>query len=68
MCLELMFLSLDLLFIGFSVYLDDIWGQIFALLILTVAASEAAVGLALLVVLERLKGTILVNFIDSLKG
>lgn len=68
MCLELMFLSLDLVFIGFSVYLDDIWGQIFALLILTVAASEAAVGLALLVVLERLKGTILVSFIDSLKG
>lgn len=68
MCLELMFLALDLLFIGFSVYLDDIWGQIFALLILTVAASEAAVGLALLVVLERLKGTILVSFIDSLKG
>lgn len=68
MCLELMFLALDLLFIGFSVYLDDVWGQIFALLILTVAASEAAVGLALLVVLERLKGTILVNFIDSLKG
>lgn len=68
MCLELMLLSLDLLFIGLSIYLDDILGQIFALIILTVAASEAAVGLALLVALERLKGTILVYFIDTLKG
>lgn len=68
MSIELILLAINLNFIIFSIYLDDIIGQIFALFILTVAAAEAAIGLAILIVYYRLKGVISVNFINSLKG
>ena len=68
MAIELMLLSINLNFIVFSVYLDDINGQVFALFILTVAAAESAIGLAILVVYYRIKGIISINFINSIKG
>ena len=58
MCIELMLLSLNLNFIIFSVYLDDFYGQIFSLFILTVAAAESAVGLALIIAYYRIRGSI----------
>jgi len=68
MSIELMLLAVNLNFLLFSVYLDDLIGQIFALLILTVAAAESAIGLALLVVYYRVRGTIAVEFINLIKG
>lgn len=68
MCIELMLLAINLNFIIFSVYLDDFVGQIFALFILTVAAAESSIGLAILVIFYRLRGTILINKISKLKG
>jgi len=68
MSIELMLLAVNLNFLLFSVYLDDILGQVFALLILTVAAAESAIGLALLVVYYRIRGTIAVEFINLIKG
>lgn len=68
MSIELMLLSININFIVFSVYLDDIVGQIFALFILTVAAAESAIGLAILVVYYRIRGIISINFINSIKG
>jgi NADH:ubiquinone oxidoreductase subunit K len=68
MSIELMLLAVNLNFLLFSVYLDDLMGQLFALLILTVAAAESAIGLALLVVYYRIRGTIAVEFINLLKG
>lgn len=68
MSIELILLAVNLNFIVFSVYLDDIMGQIFSLFVLTVAAAEAAIGLAILIIYYRLKGIISVNFISSLKG
>ena len=69
---QIIFLSvkknLDLNFLLFSVYLDDLMGQLFALLVLTVAAAESAIGLALLVVYYRVRGTIAVEFINLIKG
>jgi len=56
--IELMLLAVNLNFIVFSAYLDDVVGQVFALFILTVAAAESAVGLAILVVYYRVRGTI----------
>lgn len=67
-CVELMLLSINLNFIVFSVYLDDLVGQVFSLFVLTVAAAESAIGLAILVVYYRLKGVILIDKINSLKG
>jgi NADH-quinone oxidoreductase subunit K len=58
----------NLNFLVFSVYLDDLMGQIFALFILTVAAAESAIGLALLVVYYRVRGSISVEFIHLMKG
>lgn len=66
--LELLALSVSLNFIFFSVYLDDIVGQIYALLILTTVGSESAIGLAILVTFYRLKGDISLDVINSLKG
>ena len=60
-CIELVLLSLNLNFITFSVYLDDFYGQIFALFILTVAASESAIGLALTIIYYRIRGDILLT-------
>lgn len=68
MSIEIMLLAVNLNFIFFSIYLDDLIGQIFALYILTVAAAESAIGLAILVVYYRLRGIIAVDNISSLKG
>ena len=68
MSIELMLLAINMNFVFFSVHLDDIVGQIFAIFVLTVAAAESAIGLALLVVYYRVRGTIAVEFINLLKG
>lgn len=68
MSIELMLLSVNLNFLFFSVALDDILGQVFALFALTVAAAESAIGLALLVVYYRVRGTVAVEFINLIKG
>ena len=68
MAVELMLLAINLNFIIFSVFLDDILGQLFALLVLTVAAAESAIGLAILVIYYRIRGTIAIEFIDLMKG
>jgi len=68
MCIELMLLAVNLNFIAFSHFLGDIAGQVFVFFILTVAAAEAAIGLAILVVLFRNLSTINVSELDSLKG
>ncbi len=68
MCIELMLLAVNMNFIAFSHFLGDITGQIFVLFILTVAAAEAAIGLAILVVLFRNRRTIDVQALDTLKG
>jgi len=66
--LELCLLSVNLNFTIFSVYLDDIIGQIFILLILTVAAAESSIGLAILVLYYRRKGIISINIMSYIKG
>jgi NADH-quinone oxidoreductase subunit K len=68
MSIELMLLAVNFNFVLFSVYLDDMIGQIFALLVLTVAAAESAIGLALLVIYYRVRGTVAVEFINLIKG
>lgn len=68
MCIELMLLAVNMNFIAFSHFLHDITGQVFVFFILTVAAAESAIGLAILVVLFRNKNTINVNDLDSMKG
>ena len=68
MAIELMLLAVNLNFIAFSHYLNDIAGQVFVFFILTVAAAESAIGLAILVVLFRNWSTINVEDLDSLKG
>jgi len=68
MSIELILLSVNIKFIAFSAYINDISGQIFAMLTLTVAAAEAAIGLAILVVFFRNLGSIEVNKINQLKG
>ena len=68
MCIELMLLAVNFNFIAFSRYLGDETGQIFVFFILTVAAAEAAIGLAILVVLFRNRRSIAVQEISTLKG
>ncbi|MCB8746620.1 NADH-quinone oxidoreductase subunit NuoK [Rhodoferax sp. U2-2l] len=68
MAIELMLLAVNTNFIAFSHYLGDLKGQIFVFFILTVAAAEAAIGLAILVVLFRNRTNINVDELDSLKG
>ena len=68
MCIELMLLSVNINFIGFSREMGDTGGQLFVFFILTVAAAEAAIGLAILVTLFRTRRTINVGEVDSLKG
>ncbi|MCH6581664.1 MAG: NADH-quinone oxidoreductase subunit NuoK [Gammaproteobacteria bacterium] len=68
MAIELMLLAVNMNFIAFSHYLNDIAGQIFVFFILTVAAAEAAIGLAIIVVIFRNRGTINVEDLDALKG
>ena len=68
MSVEIMLLAVNLNFIAFSHYLDDLAGQVFVFFILTVAAAEAAIGLAILVVLFRNRGSINIADISELKG
>ncbi len=68
MSIELILLSVNINFIAFSAFLHDLTGQIFAMLTLTVAAAEAAIGLAILVVFFRNLGSIEVHKINKLKG
>jgi NADH-quinone oxidoreductase subunit K len=68
MCIELMLLAVNINFVAFSAYLNDMTGQVFVFFILTVAAAEAAIGLAILVVLFRNRRTINVQDLDLLKG
>ena len=68
MCIELMLLAVNMNFIAFSHFLDDIHGQVFVFFILTVAAAESAIGLAILVVMFRNKDTINVDALDGMKG
>ena len=68
MSVELILLAVNINFVAFSAYLGDLVGQVFALFILTVAAAEAAIGLAILVVYFRNRGTIEVEDISAMKG
>jgi NADH-quinone oxidoreductase subunit K len=68
MCVELLLLAVNFNFVAFSRYLDDVAGQVFVFFILTVAAAEAAIGLAILVVLFRSRRSIDVQELDVLKG
>lgn len=68
MCIELMLLSVNMNFIAFSHFLNDINGQVFVFFILTVAAAESAIGLAILVVLFRNRHTINVDDLRSMEG
>ena len=68
LCIELMLLAVNVNFVAFSRFLGDVHGQVFVFFILTVAAAETAIGLAILVTLFRSRGTINVDQIDSMKG
>ena len=68
MSIELILLAVNINLVSFSIYLNDLSGQVFTLFILTVAAAEAAIGLAIIVVYYRNSGTIRVEEIDKLKG
>jgi NADH-quinone oxidoreductase subunit K len=68
MSIELMLLAVNLNFVLFSIYLDDIIGQVFVLFILTIAATESAIGLAILVVYYKLKNTIRIDKIKNIKS
>ena len=68
MSVELMLLAVNINFVAFSAYLNDLSGQVFTMFILTVAAAEAAIGLAILVVFFRNRGTIAVEEISSMRG
>ena len=65
---EMMLLAVNLNLVSFSVFLNDLVGQVFSMIILTVAAAEAAIGLAILVVYFRNRGTIAVDDINMMKG
>ena len=68
MSIELILLAVNLNFVAFSSYLGDLVGQVFALFVLTVAAAEAAIGLAILVIYFRNRGTIAVEDVNVMKG
>ena len=68
MCIELILLAVNINLVSFSVFINELSGQIFTLFILTVAAAEAAIGLAIIVVYYRNSGTIRVEEINKLKG
>lgn len=68
MCIELMLLAVNINFVAFSSFLGDLTGQVFSMFILTVAAAEAAIGLAILVIFFRNKGSIAVEDISSMRG
>ena len=68
MSVELILLAVNINFVAFSTYLNDIVGQVFARFVLTVAAGEAAIGLAILVIYFRDRGTIAVDDVNQMKG
>jgi len=68
MSVELILLAVNINFVAFSAYLGDLVGQVFALFVLTVAAAEAAIGLAILVVYFRNRGSIAVEGVNQMKG
>ncbi len=68
MSIELMLLAVNINFVAFSYYLNDLTGQVFAIFVLTVAAAEAAIGLAILVTFFRNKGSVAVEDISAMKG
>jgi len=68
MCIELILLAVSINLVSFSIFINDLSGQIFTLFILTVAAAEAAIGLAIIVVYYRNSGTIRVEEMNKLKG
>lgn len=68
MSIELMLLAVNINFVSFAAALDDLVGQVFAMFVLTVAAAEAAIGLAILVIYFRNRGTIAVEDINLMKG
>ena len=67
-CVELLLLMINFIFLLSSYYLDDIYGQIFTIFILTVAAAETSIGLAILITFYRVHGTIAINSVQFLKG
>jgi NADH-quinone oxidoreductase subunit K len=68
MSIELMLLAVNINFVAFSVYLNDLQGQIFSILILTIAAAETSIGLAILVLYFRNKGSIEVEDVSQMRG
>jgi NADH-quinone oxidoreductase subunit K len=68
LCIEIMLLAVNLNFIIYSTFLDDFFGQLFALYVLSVAAAESAIGLALLVVYYRVQGNLSINSVNLLHG
>ena len=68
MAIELILLAVNINFVAFSAYLQDLVGQVFAMFVLTVAAGEAAIGLAILVIYFRGRGTIAVDDVNRMKG
>lgn len=66
--IELVLLAANLLVCVFSLLLDDLFGQMFALIILTIAAAESAIGLAILLINFRLRGSVFISFLNLLKG
>ena len=68
MSVELMLLAVNINLVAFSVFLQDLVGQVFAMFVLTVAAAEAAIGLAILVIYFRNRGTIAVDDISQMRG
>lgn len=68
MCIELMLLAVNMNFVAFSAYLHQISGEVFVFFILTVAAAESAIGLAILVLLYRVRGSIAIGELNQLKG
>lgn len=68
MSIELLLLSINLNFVIISIYLDDLYGQLFSFFILTVAAAESAVGLAIIIIYYRIQGNILITKKTALKG
>lgn len=67
-CIELILLSINLNLLISSFYLDDILGEVFVVIVLTVAAAESSIGLAILIIYYRLRGTIAIEYMNLLKG
>ncbi|HET7575704.1 MAG TPA: NADH-quinone oxidoreductase subunit NuoK [Sphingomicrobium sp.] len=68
MAIELILLAVNINFVAFSAYLGDLTGQVFAMFVLTVAAAEAAIGLAILVIFFRRRGSIAVDAVNRMRG